>query len=179
MKEIIDVNTGETAVQRGEFVLRAMAIGSCIVVAAYDSKTKNAGMAHIMLPGCDPGQSCEKTKYATGGIEQMLNQMLESGSVLDDIEVCLVGAGNVLQKEDDIICEDNIKSVTTILSEKRIPVRASFLGGYERKSVFLDAQNGCVSYSEGDGSVRLLWRPPDEAGACQSLRIDAPASEVR
>jgi len=34
MKEIVDVNTGEVAVRSGEFILRAMAIGSCIVVAA-------------------------------------------------------------------------------------------------------------------------------------------------
>jgi chemotaxis protein CheD len=170
MKEIVDVNTGETAVQRGEFVLRAMAIGSCVVVAAYDSKTKNAGMAHIMLPGCDPGQSCEETKYATGGIEQMLNQMLESGSVLDDIEVCLVGAGNVLQKEDDIICEDNIKSVTTILSEKRIPVRASFLGGNKRKSISIDTETGSISYTEGDDPEKPLWQPQEVVEIKQSSK---------
>lgn len=80
----------------------------------------------------------------------MLNQMLESGSDTNGIEVCLIGAGNVLQKEDDTICEDNINSVTMILEEKLIPVRVSVLGGYKRKSVFLDVETGSISYKEGD-----------------------------
>lgn len=54
MKEIIDVNTGEVAVRSGEFILRAIAIVSCVVVAAYDSKAKIAGMIHIMLSGHAP-----------------------------------------------------------------------------------------------------------------------------
>jgi len=49
MKKVVDVNTGEVVVRRGEFILRAMAIGLCVVVAAYDSKTKIAGMAHIVV----------------------------------------------------------------------------------------------------------------------------------
>ena len=159
MKEIIDVNTGQVAVHGGEFVLRAMAIGSCVVVAAYDSRTKIAGMAHIMLPGHAPNQSSEKTKYAADGIEQMLSQMLELGSDSNGIEVCLIGAGNVLQKEDDTICDDNIESVTTILGKKLIPVRASVLGGYKRKSVFIDVETGNISYVEGNGGEKPLWQP--------------------
>ena len=170
MKEIVDVNTGEVAVRRGEFILRAMAIGSCVVVAAYDSKTKIAGMAHVMLPGQAPEQSSDKTKYAADGIEQMLNQMLDAGSEINDVEVCLVGAGNVLRKEDDTICDDNIKSVTTFLEEKLIPVRSSVIGGYKRKSAFLDAETGSFSYMEGDDSEKLLWQPQDTIKVEQSLK---------
>ena len=159
MKEIFDVSTGEVTVRRGDFILRALAIGSCIVIAAYDSRTKTAAMAHIMLPGSAPQRSLEKTKYAADAIKQMLNQMLKLGPNPEDIESCLIGAGNVLQKKDDTICEDNIKSVTTILAEKSIPVRASALGGTKRKSVFLDAQTGSISYAEGDNLEKVLWKP--------------------
>ena len=65
MREIIDVNTGEVFVGNGTLTLRALAIGSCIVIAAYDLKTKNAGMAHIMLPDTAPEKFREKTKYAS------------------------------------------------------------------------------------------------------------------
>ena len=158
MKEVIDVNTGELAVHRGRFVLRAIAIGSCVVVAAYDLKSKIAGMVHIMLPGHAPEKSSEKVKYAADGIEQMMSRMTKSGSNTDDIEVCLVGAGNVLQKEDDTVCAANIESVTKILSEKSIPVRASVLGGTKRKSIFLDCETGSISYTEGDGQEQPLWQ---------------------
>jgi chemotaxis protein CheD len=179
MQKIFDVNTGQVAVTRGTVMLQAIAIGSCIAVAAYDSKTKNAGMSHIMLAGLAPEGNCEKTRYALNSIEHLFNQMIESGSVVGDIEVCLVGAGNFLRKKDDTICQSNIQSVTAILAGKNIPVRASILGGYERKSVFLDVQTGRISYSQGDGSVRLLWQPPDEAGVCQPHSITEQVSEVR
>jgi CheY-like chemotaxis protein/chemotaxis receptor (MCP) glutamine deamidase CheD len=157
MQEIIDVNTGEVAVRIGDVRLRSMAIGSCVAITAYDPKTKTAGLAHIMLPNSAPEKSPEKNKYAFNGIEQMLRQMIESGSAIDDIEACLVGAGNVLQKEDDTICKNNIKSVIAILSKKNIPIRASVLGGQERKSVFLDAQTGCVFFTQGNEYEKMLW----------------------
>jgi chemotaxis protein CheD len=167
MQEIIDVNTGEVAVSRGDTLLRSMAIGSCIAIAAYDPKTKTAGLAHIMLPDSAPEKSHEKNKYAFNGIEQMLRQMVEFGSTIDDIEACLVGAGNVLQKEGDNICKNNMRSVVAILSEKNIPVRASVLGGQERKSAFLDAQTGCVFFTQGNGSEKMLWNCQKQT-ACPS-----------
>ena len=155
-KEFVDVNTGEVKVATEAENLRSVAIGSCIVVAAVDYKRKIGAMAHIMLAGKAPQQSLEKTKYALDGIEQMLNQMFEAGASKDDIEVCLVGAGNVLQKKDDTICDANIKSVTEILKEKNIAVRASVLGGIKRKSVFMDIENGRISYAAGDEEKTLL-----------------------
>jgi len=170
MKEIVDVNTGEVEIRRVKFILRAMAIGSCIVVAAFDPKTQIAGMAHIMLPGCAPEKTAEKTKYAADGIEQMLTQMFESGCRIENTEVCLIGGGNVLQKEDDTICADNIKSVTEVLEEKLIPVKASLIGGYKRKSAFLDAETGNVSYSEGDDQEKWLWRSQCTVAVKQLLK---------
>ena len=159
MSEIIDVNTGEIAVRRGEYKLRSMAIGSCIVIAVYDSHAKVAGMVHVMLPGHMPHQSSDKTKYAVSGIEELLNQMLESGSKVNNMDVCLIGAGNVLQNSHDTICQDNIKSVTTTLAEKNIPVSASVLGGTERRSVTLDAKSGRILYRKRDNPEKLLWEP--------------------
>ena len=157
MEEVVYVNTGEVKVAAGQAILRAIAIGSCIVVAALDSKKRIGAMAHVMLPGKAPRQFLEKTKYAFDAIEKMLGQMLEAGSKPDDIEVCLVGAGNVLEKENDTICDANIESVTGILEEKGISVKASVLGGRERKGIFLDTETGSISYTEGDEKEKTLW----------------------
>lgn len=157
MEEVVYVNTGEVKVAAGQAILQAIAIGSCIVVAALDSKKRIGAMAHVMLPGKAPRQFLEKTKYAFDAIEKMLGQMLEAGSKPDDIEVCLVGAGNVLEKENDTICDANIESVTGILEEKGISVKASVLGGRERKGIFLDTETGSISYTEGDEKEKTLW----------------------
>ena len=157
MRKVVYVNSGEVAIGTAETVLRSPAIGSCVVVTAYDFKERIGAMAHIMLPGRAPEKSSEKTKYAVDAIEQMLNQMLEQGAKANDIEACLVGAGNVLQDEDDAICADNVKSITAILAERNIPVRASALGGTERRSVSMDVESGTISHTQGDEKEKMLW----------------------
>ena len=174
IEKIIDVNTGKFAIRNGRYTLRAMAIGSCVVVAAYDTRAKVAGMAHIMLPGCAPQKSPDNARYAVTAIEKTLNQMFQAGAKAKDIAVCLVGAGNVLKKDDDTICEANIKSVTATLAKKNILVCASVLGGRKRKSVFLNTETGNISYTEGDNQERLLWKPPENGSRRTILKKRVP-----
>ncbi len=156
MEEIIDVNTGEVRTARNKTTLRAMAIGSCIVITAYDHNNKAGAMAHIMLPGSAPEKESQKSKYAAEAVDELIKQMVRAGT--SDIEVCLVGASDILQKDDDSICEANIESVTELLKEKDIPVMASALGGTKRRTVRLDVETGTVTYSEGDGKEKLLCK---------------------
>jgi chemotaxis protein CheD len=158
MREIVDVNTGEVKVGGKKIVLRSLAIGSCIVIAAYDIKRKIGAMAHVMLPGSAPEKTSEKTRYAADAIDEMINKMIGAGSNKDDINVCLVGGGNVLKRQDDTICKDNIESTTRVLEKKQIPVRSTVLGGTERKGILLDVESSTVSYTEGDGKEKPLWK---------------------
>ena len=158
MKQVLDVNTGEVKAGTNESVLRSIAIGSCVVVAAYNFKRKIGAMAHVMLPGNAPKNSIDKTKYAANAIEELINMITPEDSKQYDIEACLVGAGNVLKKEDDTICNANIQSTTQILKEKHIPVRASALGGTKRKSIFMDIEDCCISFTEGNEKEKVLWK---------------------
>ncbi|MHC4483370.1 MAG: chemotaxis protein CheD, partial [Planctomycetota bacterium] len=114
MKKTIDVNTGEVKVGGEKIVLRSLAIGSCIVIAAYDFKKKIGAMAHVMLPGRAPKKTLQKTKYAADAVDEMVSRMTRAGSNEGDIEACLVGGGNVLKKKDETICKDNIESTTQL-----------------------------------------------------------------
>jgi len=156
--QIIDVNTGEVKIASGPIMLRSVAIGSCIVVATLDSEKKVGAMAHIMLPGTAPSNSIDKTKYAADAIDELIGMLNDSEFEQGDIDVFLVGAGNVLRKEDDTICQANIKSVTGILKEKNIPVKASVLGGIKRKSIFMDIEDCCISFTEGNEKEKVLWK---------------------
>ena len=159
MKEVIDISMGEVKVAGAGTILRSNAIGSCIVIAAYDSRKKVGAMAHIMLPGRAPKDAdSERTRYAADAIDEMINRMTRTGANQCDLEVCLVGAGNVLKKQDDTICKDNIESTTELLGKKHIPVRAAVLGGTERKCISLDVETGSIFYKEGDSREKLLWK---------------------
>ncbi|MHC4624265.1 MAG: chemotaxis protein CheD [Planctomycetota bacterium] len=159
MKKIIDVNTGEVRIGSEKVLLRSLAIGSCIVIAAYDSEHKVGAMAHVMLPGSSPKKNAERTKYAADAIDALIAKMIRAGAARVDIEVCLVGGGNVLKKKKDTICRDNIDSTTELLKQKGIPIRASAVGGTKRKGVFLDVGTGTISFTLGDGKEKPLWEP--------------------
>jgi len=154
----IDVNTGQIHLANGDGVLRSVALGSCIAVVAYDPKKKIGAIAHIMLPGSAPANNTRKNRYASNAITEILTKMAKAGSQKSDIEVCVVGAGNVLEKGDDTICTSNIESVMQLLKDNNIPVRASVVGGTERKGAFLDVQSGSISYTQGDNQAKLLWQ---------------------
>lgn len=154
--EVVDVNTGELKTTKDDGVLRSVAIGSCIVVACHDSNKKLGVMAHIMLPGRAPEMTAVKTKYAKDAIEKIENILFENSSDSDSVEVYLVGAGNVLRKENDTICKSNIESVTSILEDNGFRVVESVLGGFERKSIRMEVDNGAVYYTQGDGDEQLL-----------------------
>ncbi len=159
MEKIVDVQIGQVKAGKGKVILQSKAIGSCVAIAAYDA-TKNVGaLAHVMLPGRAPAKkSVEKTKYAANAIEAIISKMSKLGSKKDDIEVVLVGGGNILNREDDTICKDNIESILKLLSEKQLKVRAQAVGGTARRSASLDVEHGIVSYAEGNGTLKLLWK---------------------
>jgi len=160
MKKVIDVQIGEVSTGQGEIILESKAIGSCIAVVAYDAGGKTGAMAHIMLPGSAPAskKAGERTKYAADAVDAIISKMSDLGSTNDGIDVFLVGGGNVLNREDDTICKDNIESTLEILNRRGLKVKAQVVGGTKRRSVSLDIERGIVSYSEGDGSEKQLWK---------------------
>jgi len=157
MKEIINVLTGEVKASNEHVIFKSSAIGSCVVVAAFDLKLMISAMAHIMLPGIAPEKSkTPKTRYAFNAIEEMINQMVKLGADTENIEVCVVGGSNVLKRPDDTICQANIDSVLNILTEKNIKIKAKSLGGTRRRSVFFDTKTSNVYHSIGGEDDKLL-----------------------
>ena len=160
MKRVIDVSTGKVKVGRKAAILKTMAIGSCIVVGAYEGVKCIGGMAHIMLPGKAPAnkKTFEKTRYAADAIDVLLSRMARLGmrGHNRNIEIVVVGGGNVLKRDDDSICTDNIKSTLDLLRKNDLKVRTKVVGGFVRRSLTLDVENGIFSYTEGNGGkIRL------------------------
>ena len=158
MKNIIDVQMGQVKTAKGKVILQSKAIGSCIAIIAYDPSKNIGSLAHVMLPGKAPAdkEPSEKANYVADAIDAMLSNLSRLGSTKDDLEMTLIGAGNVLNRADDTICKDNIESTLQLLSDKHLMVRAQALGGTNRRSVSLDVECGIVSYSEGNGAKKQL-----------------------
>ena len=90
-------------------IIRALALGSCIAVVAYDAKNRIGGIAHIMLFGKAPeNKNQEENKYAENAISNLLLQMQKAGADKESMEFCLAGGANVLRRNDDTIAKKKL-----------------------------------------------------------------------
>lgn len=157
-KTIQYVNTGDVAIRSADITLNSGAIGSCVVVVAYDLKTEIGAMAHIMLPGNAPeNYKFRLSKFAANALKEMINQLYNKGATKQSIKTCLLGGSNILKRNNDTIGNDNIKSVEEILKDLDIEVCAKSLGGIERRTALFDIKEACVYFTLGDSKKKLLW----------------------
>jgi PAS domain S-box-containing protein len=151
------VGTGEVIFGHAGDILESTPLGSCIAVCVYDSRLGVGGMAHVMLPGEAPENESEKNKYALNAVEALSHGMRQMGCEAASIDVCLIGAANVLDISDDTISRKNLDSVLNALREKNLKISAESVGGTLRRSAKFDVKNGAVFFSVGDDEERLLW----------------------
>lgn len=157
MKEFIDVDTGEVKVSSKPVILRAMALGSCVAVAAYGRRKKIGGLAHIMLPGRPPeGEAENKARYAGYALDSLFNGMISSGADIKNLEVDVVGGANLLGEEDGYSAEEALEFIFNYLRKMDIKPRHKRTGGTYRRSLSLDIESGKLFYSEGDGVKMAL-----------------------
>jgi chemotaxis protein CheD len=153
------VNTGEVCSGGIETILNSGAIGSCVVITAFDPVKNVGAMAHVMLPGTFTVRNqLHATRYAANAIEEILCQLKKFGIKKENIEICLVGGANVLKRENDSIGKDNLDSVEKILLEKQIEIKAKAIGGLERRTVLFDIGKGCIYFTVGDSKQKILWQ---------------------
>jgi len=158
-KRIIYVMTGEVKLGNKDTILMSGAIGSCVVIIAYDKHHQIAAMAHIMLPGRAPeNKGLQKSRYARNAIDELVNLLTLTGINENNIKICLAGGANILERKDNDIGQDVIASVKELLKERGIETVAASLGGIKRRSVSLNGETGYVNFTTGDESEKLLWK---------------------
>lgn len=154
----VEVGTGELAVAE-QRLLRSAAIGSCVVVALYDAAICRGGLVHVMLPGKAPsGLGGERTRYAEDGVQGLVERLTPQGErPAAHLVDCIAGGGNVLQRDDDTICDANVASVVDALGRHGIGIVAEDVGGIQRRSLTLELPAGVFTVTVGDGALTRLW----------------------
>lgn len=153
------VYTGEVNSGGIETILNSGAIGSCVVITAFDTKNKMGAMAHIMLPERSPSiNQLHASKYAANALDELLSQMRSPGIKSQNLEICIVGGANVLKRENDSIGFDNLNSIKKLLREYQIDIKAEAIGGFERRTVIFDIEIGCIYYTVGESKQKILWQ---------------------
>ncbi len=153
------VNTGEVSSGGIETILNSGAIGSCVVITAFDSEKRMGAMAHILLPDRNPSRNqLNGCKYAANALDELLAQMIRRNVKTENLEICLVGGANVLKRENDNIGKKNLNSVKKLLRKEQIEIKAEATGGFERRTAIFDIEMGCIYCTLGDSKQKILWQ---------------------
>lgn len=155
----MDVDSGEVRSCQGQGTLRAMAIGSCIVVVLFDPSARAAVMLHVMLPGKAPASPRgSETNYAEDALLAGRQLLARAGGSLAAAQVCLVGGADILGDQGPAIGDMNAASLRGLLRPWPCRIAAEDVGGTLRRSVEFNVESGRLHRSLGDGPLELLWR---------------------
>ncbi len=138
-KNIIEVGIGEGAVASHPYILTSVGLGSCVVVALYDTKRKIGGTAHIMLPKRQGNNNNGSYAYADTAIEKLLMEMQDRGASLENIVAKVAGGARMFSYDEndkeESIGEQNLAGVRKLMKKKGIKVKGEDTGGSHGRSV--------------------------------------------
>ena len=130
----------------GEMI--ATVLGSCVSACVRDRRLCFGGMNHFMLPVDDSDGHSTWGAVATGAtrfgnvaMERLINSMLKLGARRADLEVKLVGGGNVLDAMTDIGAR-NIQFVRDYVRAEGFCVLGEDLGSVYPRKVLYHPQSG-------------------------------------
>lgn len=137
----IVVSIGEYKALKGEGVLKAVGLGSCVGVCMYDPVSKVAGLSHVFLPYCRRDCDSNPGKYADTALGLLVREMVSLGARRERLEAKIVGGANLLEGLGDFfidIGKQNVLAVEQVLSKFEIPIKFRDTGGKKGRSIRID-----------------------------------------
>lgn len=137
--------------------LKAIGLGSCIALCAYDPKTKQACMAHVALPESPSPRPDYPGRYADTAVEYIINQMHYKGTPKSRLKIAIIGgawSGTLGGLPN--LGERNTVAVKEHLSALKLYISAEDTGGNTDRTITLDATTGTIYVRKKAGPTRVL-----------------------
>lgn len=140
--------------------IKALGLGSCIGLCAFDPSLKLACIAHIVLPQSRTPNEKELGKYADTAIPYVVKEMTARGSRQSRLRFAITGGaqlfsfGGAESKLD--VGKRNTEAVKEHLSSMRLNLIAEDTGGKTGRTVTMDANTGEVSVRQAGGQPKVL-----------------------
>jgi len=151
------VSVAEWAVDKGDAVLVALGLGSCVAVVLYDPQTTVGGMAHLLLPSPSLSQDREKpAKFPETGVPYLVERMRQAGAAPRRLRARMIGGASMFASLGSSsvasVGERNISATREALDRAGIPVVGEDTGKDYGRSVYAFLDSGRVesrSYAHG------------------------------
>lgn len=143
MGEIIKVGMADYKIGKAPDSLTTIGLGSCVGVVIYDSISKIAGLAHVMLPYCmDIKENFNVAKYADTAIPKVIEELTARGCLKSRLKAKMAGGSQMFAFENTNeilkIGVRNSIACKEILDKLRIPILSQDIGGNQGRTIIFD-----------------------------------------
>lgn len=138
---------GEHQILRGEGVLTAVGLGSCVAIILHDRHAQVGGLAHVVLPSASLSREHDRpARFANTAVPLLLGGMKAEGADPARIVGRLVGGAsmfaNLLAAGAVGMGERNVLAARNALRGAGLPIAAEEVGGTSGRSVWFDVRRG-------------------------------------
>jgi len=162
-------------------VLATFALGSCIGLSVFDTRSGVSGLLHYMLPdsGIDPNRARENPyMFADTGIPLLIEKMCALGANKRSLVAHAAGGAAIMDPNNVFdIGKRNHLAMRKLLWKAGILLSGEAVGGVQSRTVRLEVGTGKLWLQEGCGQRELVPNFPRGGGAAKPAASGpAPAS---
>lgn len=146
----VTVGVGDAASSNNpNITLSTYALGSCIGVVAYDPAIRAGGILHLMLPHSSIAPAKALTQpamFADTGLPLFFAGLASLKVDPSRLRVLVAGGASILTGTDAFkVGEKNLEATMLYLSQNRIPVWRSLVGGTINRTLHLTLGTGALT----------------------------------
>lgn len=148
MSEVIKVGMADLKICPYPNKITTLGLGSCVGIALYDSTTRMAGLAHIMLPDSTQIRNNSNiAKFADTGIAELIRLMVEAGAGRSRLTAKIAGGAQMFAMKSGAselmrVGDRNVEAVKNFLANERIRILAEDTGANYGRTVIFDSETG-------------------------------------
>ena len=111
-------------------------------------------MSHILLPKLNTNKKILfPHKYANLSVKLLMEELINHGAVRENIKAIIVGGSKIFIIDNNLMGDDNIKSVKEELNALKIQIIKEDTGGSKGRNVIFDPKSFSLYVRSTGGSV--------------------------
>lgn len=160
MSEIITVGVAQIRNSTSPAVLRTI-LGSCVGICIYDKTKKIGGMAHILLPNNQKGNTASLEKYADTAIPLLVKKLMQEGAKKEFMSAKIAGGASMFKFGSNIalgqIGDRNIEQTKIELQKLGITILVEDVGGNAGRVLDFFLEDGRLKVRAG-GHEKMYYK---------------------
>lgn len=162
MSNTVRVGIADMNVCKAPDKITTIGLGSCIGAVLYDSKTKVAGLVHVMLPDSTKIKNNQnKMKFADTGIELLIDKLENMGIKRTNLKAKIAGGAKMFSfstTSSDIgnIGDRNIEAVRAKLKAYNIKIVSEDVGLNYGRTIIFDPETEELSVIKAGKQISII-----------------------